>query len=113
MHVAASSGHSRCSLKSVTDDALICSRSDAKDLTFQRSDVRTIKLTRRGASAALGAAIGAGAGAAIGVGIFKGSGAYGTTPKAAALGAAIFAAIGAPIGFATDFLAGPTIYRAP
>ena len=104
-----------CTLTAVDDDTLACDRDvrfDVKKVVFPRAEIRTIKITRRGRSAVLGAAIGAGAGAGAG-GIQGARSNYFAVHGAFAMIYAFAGAFaGAPIGYFTDFNAS-TIYRAP
>ena len=97
-----------CKLKSVDADSLTCT--SAKDITFQRGDIRSITIPRRGLSTAIGAAAGAGAGVSVGAGL--GPAFWTSRGKCAGVGIAIFTPIGAIIGATTDF-AHSTVYRAP
>jgi hypothetical protein len=107
--VTAKASHANCKLKSVDADTLTCTQ--RKDIVFQRADILSVKVPRRGRSALIGTAIGAGAGAVFGFA----SGRNGSfVPRG--LGAAIFGVVGAPIGAAigalTDFNHS-TVYKAP
>src|ERR1035437_10799464 len=101
IQVKASKSHASCKLKSVDADSLTCTSN--KDLVFQRNDIVTIKVPRRGRSALIGTAIGAGGGAVFG---FAASGCKAGTgciiPRP--LGALIFAVPGAVIGAVTGAL---------
>lgn len=105
-----------CHIDAVTPDTLSCANS-----TFARSNIGSIKLTRRSASTAGGLLIGAGIGAGVGVGIGsainagdKGSFTHVSAGKAAGVGAGVGAIIGiaagAIIGHSKDIFA-TTIYR--
>lgn len=101
-----------CKLVSVEEDGLTCAaHGGAKTEAFPRSEVRSIKLARRGVSAAGAAAIGAGAGAGIGAGV-SGKGSYLPRGKSVGIGVALGAVVGGAIGFGTDLFRGPTIYEA-
>ena len=104
-----------CTLTAVNADTLACDhdyRFEVHNLVFQRAQIRTIKLTRRGRSALFGGAIGAGAGATIG-GIQGINSNYFAVHGAFAMIYAFAGAFaGAPIGYFTDFNAS-TVYRAP
>ncbi len=104
-----------CTLTAVAADSLACDhnyRFEVHKLVFQRAEIRTVKLTRRGRSAVLAAAIGAGAGATAG-GIQGIHSNYFAVHGAFAMIYAFAGAFaGAPIGYFTDFSAS-TIYRAP
>lgn len=111
--VATKSGHSKCKLKSVDGDILTCSR--GKDVVFQRADITTVKVSRRGRSALIGMAIGAGVGAGIGVaggGCPAGKDCIVSRPAGAVIFAIPGAGLGAVIGFFT-IPAKSTVYMAP
>src|ERR1039458_2782551 len=59
--VKARSSHASCKLKSVHADSLTCT--DKKDIVFQRTDVVSIKISRRGRATLVGLGIGGGLGA--------------------------------------------------
>ena len=115
LHVGARTRHLPCTLKAVDPDTLTCERDTGvgtREVTFQRTEIKTIKLARRGRSALVGASIGGGAGA-LGGGIYGLHNNYFAFRGAFALiytFAGAFA--GAPTGYLTDFTAS-TIYRAP
>ena len=118
INVNARSSHASCNLKSVDADSLTCTQK--KDIVFQRADILTIKIPRRGRSAliagGIGAGVGAGVGAATGCSSTQKSSAWGcfltpTRSQGAAIGAALWGAIGAGIGAATDF-SRSTVYKA-
>ena len=109
-----------CSFVSADTSSLICTRTRTfffvpytRRLVFPRSEVASVKLSRQFASGLTAAGIGAGAGAGIGAGIesqYSGN----DDPHLLTIVLALFGAgIGSTIGSATDFLAGPTLYRAP
>ena len=104
-----------CTLTAVDADTLACDRNyrfTVQKVLFQRAEIRTIKLTRRGRSAVIGAAIGAGAGAVAG-GIQGARSNYFAVHGAFAMIYAFAGAFaGAPIGYFADFSAS-TVYRAP
>ena len=111
----ASTRHTVCTLTAVDADSLACDRNvrfNVQKVLFQRTEIRTVKLTRRGRSAVFGAAIGAGAGAVAG-GIQGARSNYFAVHGAFAMIYAFAGAFaGAPIGYLTDFSAS-TVYRAP
>lgn len=115
LHVNARKHHSICYLTMVDEASLSCSKDTGvghKPLSFQRTDITSIKLARRGRSAVLGAAILGGAGAVAG-GIQGAHSNYFAVKGAWAMiygFSGLFA--GAPIGYLSDFSAS-TIYRAP
>lgn len=104
-----------CKLKSVDADSLTCT--SAKDITFQRAEIKSITIPRPGRSSLIGLAIGGGTGAIVG---FAAGSSNGTTffgknafrGQLAGLGAAIFGIPGAAVGAVTDF-AHSTVYKAP
>jgi hypothetical protein len=120
INVTAKASHASCKLKSVDSDSLTCTH--GKDIVFQRADIVSIKVPRRGRSTLIAMGIGAGAGAVVGAATsgcsateknsFLGCFLTPTRPQGAAIGAVLFGAIGAPIGALTDF-AKSTIYKAP
>ena len=115
MHINATHQHLLCQLKTVDADSISCTRNrgfGAKVYTFQREQIQSIKLARRTLSTLAGVGIGAGGGAIVGAAIttnpnswFRGDVIAATT--------GIGAVAGAAIGYPSDFLAGPTVYRAP
>jgi len=110
VHVSADTGGGVCKIEKVTDEGLVCGHGK----TFARTAIKTIKLTRRGVSTAVGVGIGAGAGLAVGAGASSsGSLATGNRAKDLGVGAALGGLLGAAIGAPTDFLRGPTVYRRP
>jgi hypothetical protein len=120
INVKARTSHASCTLKSVDADSLTCTH--GKDIVFQRSDILTVQISRRGRSTLIAMGIGAGAGAIVGAATsgcsateknsFLGCFLTPTRPQGAAIGAALFGVIGAPIGALTDF-AKSTVYKAP
>ena len=115
VEVQASKRHLACTLTAVDADTLACDRNyrfTIQKVVFQRAEIRTVKLTRRGRSAIFGAVIGAGAGAVAG-GIQGAHSNYFAVHSAfATIYAFAGAFAGAPIGYLTDFSAS-TVYRAP
>ncbi len=115
VHISAATRHALCELTAVDEERIACSQDTGvgtRALTFARSEVRLIKLARRGRSAVLGASIGAGAGALAG-GIEGARSNYFAFKGAYALIYAFAGGFaGAPAGYLTDFSAS-TIYRAP
>jgi hypothetical protein len=114
IQVQTRTSNAKCALKSVDADSLTCIH--GKDLVFQRSEIRSIKIPRRGRSALVGLAIGGGAGAGIGAAVTASKGGWFSGAGWDAIGAAILGtvggAIGAGIGAATDFTHS-TVYKAP
>ncbi|MDP9051846.1 MAG: hypothetical protein M3O31_14170 [Acidobacteriota bacterium] len=114
INVKARSSHASCKVKSVDADSLTCT--DKKDMVFQRTEVVSIKISRRGRSTLVGLGIGGVLGAAIGAAatpsckgqsfciVSKGGGAV-------VLGV-LGGAVGTAIGVATDFTRS-TVYKAP
>jgi hypothetical protein len=118
INVNARSSHANCNLKSVDADSLTCTHK--KDIVFQRADILTIKIPRRGRSALIAGGVGAGVGgivgAATGCSSTQKNSAWGcfltpTRGEAAGVLAVLFGGIGAGIGAATD-LNRSTVYRA-
>ena len=112
IHVKAQNSSASCRVKSVDPDSLTCTGS--KDLTFSRTEIKSITIPRRGRSSLIGLAIGAGAGAGIGAATSQcnkncivGSRGVG----AAAVGV-VGGVGGALTGYFTDF-AHSTVYKAP
>ncbi len=114
INVKARTSHVSCTLKSVDADSLTCTH--GKDVVFQRADILTIQISRRGRSALIGLAAGGGVGALLG---------YATTSSCkpgdlciiprggvAAFTGVTFGLIGVITGGLTDF-AKSTVYRAP
>jgi hypothetical protein len=117
INVKARKSHAGCKLKSVDADSLTCTR--GKDLVFQRTDIVSIKIPRRGRSALVGGGLGAGVGALIGAA----TGSSSCSGQAfcfnilsrgdlAAIGAVAVGFVGAVVGGATDFTRS-TVYQAP
>ena len=118
--VKAKASHASCKLKSVDADSLTCTH--GKDLVFQRADIRTIKIPRRGRSTLIAAGIGIATGAIVGAA----SGSSCTQQAGqflpcvniisrrdlAVIGTVAVGVIGAPIGALTDFTKS-TVYKAP
>jgi hypothetical protein len=114
IHVTARTRHMPCYLKAIDADTLTCLRDTGtarKDVLFQRPEIETIKLARRGRSAVFGALIGMGAGAGLAQIAGRNSNYFAVHGAFALIGgfAGLFA--GAPTGYLTDFSAS-TIYRA-
>jgi len=114
INVKARTSHTGCTLKSVSPDSLTCVH--GKDIVFQRADILTIQISRRGRSALIGLAAGGGAGALLG---------YATTSSCkpgelcilprggvAAFMGVTFGLIGTITGGLTDF-SRSTVYKAP
>ncbi len=114
VHIQGRAGHALCAVTAVDAETISCSRDTGvghKALSFQRSEVQTIKLGRRGRSALLGGAIAGGAGVLAG-GIQGARSNYFAVKGAFAMIYGFAGAfVGAPAGYLTDF-AGSTIYRA-
>jgi hypothetical protein len=108
--------HMVCKLVSVDADMLRCS-DHAKDVTFQRAEIVSVKIPRRGRSTLIGFGIGAGTGAVIGFAgaTNSGNGFFGANFMRGAVTAVfgvVGGVIGAPVGYATDF-SRSTVYKAP
>lgn len=116
IHVKAGRSSASCKLKAVDADSLTCTSS--KDLTFQRAEITSIGIPRRGRSSLIGLAIGGGAGAITGFAIGTGGNSNSFFGKNAFRGpitavcAAIGGVAGAGVGAATNF-AHSTVYKAP
>lgn len=110
IHVSGDKGGATCKLFSVDDATLICGKH-----TFQRADVKSVKLTRYGISTAVGAGIGAGVGVGVGIGLAGGKDSFFGDDKGefAAAGAGIGAVIGGLVTGPADLFRGPTVYRRP
>jgi len=116
IHVKAQHKSVSCALKSVEADSVTCLH--GTEITFQRADIKSITIPRRGASTLVMAGVGAGVGLAtvkivsatvFGGGYNKTGGAKGAVwAGGAGAGAIIFGAIGA----ATHPIHS-TIYKAP
>jgi hypothetical protein len=116
--VKARKSHLNCKLKSVTDDSLTCAQ--GKDTVFQRGDILSITIPRRGRSTLIATGVGAGIGAIVGAAATSCSTAqknsffecgFVTRPEGVAVGAVLFGVVGAPIGYFTDF-SKSTVYKA-
>jgi hypothetical protein len=110
-----------CVLQSVSADGLVCLHGSTTHSVI-RTDIKNIRLARRGRSAAVGLAIGLGAGAGVGAGIGSainssdsGSFLHVSGGKSAAVGAGIGAIIGGAtgglVGYATDLFSGAVLYK--
>jgi len=114
IYVNAHSRTTRCTLTSVDADTLTCTR--GKAITFQRSDIASVKLPRHTRSTLIAAGIGAGVGAlvvkAVAATIFgeatNGKAKGSVYAGGAGLGAVVFGSI----GYLTDD-ARSTVYKAP
>jgi hypothetical protein len=116
VHVSADSKSRLCSIDKVDETQLICSAGrvvESSHFTFQRGDIKSIKLSRQMRSTLVGAGVGAAAGAVIGVAINQGPNQFIHFSNATVAGVAaiILAVPGAFVGLATDFARGPTVYR--
>jgi hypothetical protein len=110
-----------CSFVAADDASLTCTQVHSffflpirQKLLFTRQEITTIKLSRQALSTLVGAAIGTGAGAGIGAAID--ASARNQVEEGhivTVLGALFGLAVGSGVGSKLDFLAGPTIYRAP
>lgn len=110
-----------CNFSNADEDTLICDKRQTilffpvhHRVVTPRNEIRSIRLSRKGLSTLAGAAIGIGAGAGIGAGIDSSAKdqveeGHIMTVALAFLGGFL----GASIGQNSDFLAGPTVYRAP
>jgi hypothetical protein len=121
LRLSSQRGVTICSFIAADDASLTCSQTRIivfvpvrRRLLFARQEIATIKLSRRPLSILAGAAIGGGAGLGIGAAIdasAKNQAEEGHL--VAVLGTLFGVAIGSGVGSKLDFLAGPTIYRAP
>jgi hypothetical protein len=119
--VKSRTSHQNCILKSVDADTLTCTH--GKDIVFQRPDIRSITIPRRGRSTLIATGIGIGAGAILGAAtanpctaaeMHQFLGCFLSTSRgdmALAVGA-VGGVIAAPIGYFTNF-ARSTVYKAP
>ncbi len=118
VHVAADNQNKTCAIDLVDDATLRCSKGKSQ-YSFERGEVKSVKLTRYTRSTLVGLGIGLGAGVGVGAiaghaqekpnDLFPGL----STEAYAAIGGAAGALAGAAIGGPTDFLRGPTVYRRP
>lgn len=118
--VRADHGSSTCTVVSVDEATLTCSR-HGKQFSYERSDIRTIHLSARGRSiaktAAIGAAFGAGGGAGTGAAVNAAdtsSFTHVSAGKAVAVGAGVGAIVGTVAGAvvgSTRNSTGHLIYR--
>jgi len=116
VHVSADGKSRLCSIDKVDETQLTCSAGrvvETSHFTFQRGDIKTIKVSHQMRSTLVGAGVGAAAGAIIGVAINGGSNQFihFSNAEVGAVGAIILAVPGAFIGLATDFTRSPTVYR--
>ncbi|HEX9201615.1 MAG TPA: hypothetical protein VF865_18805 [Acidobacteriaceae bacterium] len=109
-----------CSFVKADDDSLTCTKTQTiffipvtHRLLYSRQEVTLLKLSRQFLSGLTGAGIGAGAGAGIGAGIESQQSSNEDGHLVTAVFAILGGAIGAGVGGATDFLAGPVVYRTP
>jgi len=107
LHVSADKGGSTCKLISVDDATLVCGKK-----SFQRADVKSVRLTRYGVSYGIGAGIGAGVGAGVGAAAVSGADFLSNDKgQAAGIGSVLGAVIGALVAGPGDLFRGPTVYR--
>jgi hypothetical protein len=114
LHVNAKKSHAICYLTAVDAESLSCSKDTGvghAQVSFQRSEITTIKLARRGRSAVLGGTILGGAGAIAGAVQGSRSNYYAVKGAWAMIYGFSGMFAGAPLGYLTDFSAS-TIYRA-
>jgi hypothetical protein len=119
VHLNAGKRHQSCTIRSVDADSLTCTK--GKNPVYQRVEVTSIQLNRRGRSVLIGAGIGAGVGAIVGAATGGCSQAekqswFGcfltpTKPQGAAIAGTVLGGIGSLIGL-TDF-SRSTVYRTP
>jgi hypothetical protein len=122
IYVYSRTSHQRCDLAAIDADTLTCVH--GKDIVFQRTEIKSIKLAHRGRSSWVGLAVGTGAGIGIGYAIplSKSSDPVLTVPTQilnafsrvvlVGFGAASGATAGSLTGFFTDFTRS-TVYKAP
>ena len=111
LHISATTHNAHCRLKSADADSLTCVFGDGtRTETYQRTDIRSIKVPHRGRSTVAGLAIGAGAGIITGA-ASGGKDQLFSRGELASAFAAVFGVIGALIGGLTDFTQA-TVYRA-
>jgi hypothetical protein len=108
IYIKARTHNATCKLKSVDTDSLTC-LSRGNEQTFQRNDIKSIKISHRVQSAVAGLAIGAGVGVIIGASSGGRDNLF-TRGELAGIFAIPFAVIGAIVGVLTDFTHS-TIYR--
>lgn len=114
--------HIDCLFVSASDGELVCDRTNRvlffpihHEFHIARPDITTVRLTRGYLSTFVGGAIGVGAGVGFtGIAVATSSESdHSDDVLAYTLLAILGAAVGSGIGHATDFMGGPTIYRAP
>ncbi len=113
LHISARTHSTHCRLQSTDADTLTC-LTNAKPETYQRADIKSIKIPHRTRSTIVGLAAGAGLGAIIGAASTgSGTGSFNIVSRGEVV--AIFAIplglIGAIVGTLTD-LTSSTVYRA-
>ncbi|WP_213807077.1 hypothetical protein [Granulicella sp. dw_53] len=120
LHIASQHRPAICSFVSAEADSLTCTQTRShffiratQTLHFTRQEITSIKLSRKPLSLLAGAAIGAGAGAGIGAAVDASSRSQEDPHLATALGVIFGGIAGSAVGSKLDFLAGPTLYRAP
>jgi hypothetical protein len=117
LHLNAGKRHQSCKISTVDADTLTCT--SGKNPVYSRTEITSIKLTRRGRSTLAGLGIGAGVGFVVGAAtagprctqqqfciLDFGRGTVGS------IGAIMLGFVGAPIGYFTDFTRS-TIYKMP
>ena len=116
MHVSADKLSRTCSLVSVDDNELVCTKgrvvASTARYSFPRLEVKSVKLTRYAASTLGGLGIGAGAGAVIGFATFHGGDNFLNLDGVARASTVVAGALlGALVAGPTDLFRGPTVYR--
>jgi hypothetical protein len=116
VHVSADSKSRLCSIDKVDETQLTCSAGrvvETSHFTFQRGEIKSIKVSHQMRSTLVGAGVGAAAGAITGVAINGGPNQFihFSNAEVGGVGAIIFAVPGAFVGLMTDLTRGPTIYR--
>ncbi|MDP9049700.1 MAG: hypothetical protein M3O31_03120 [Acidobacteriota bacterium] len=109
-----------CSFVAADEDSLTCTKTQTfffvpvtHRLVYRKQEVTLVKLSRQFLSGLAGTGIGAGAGAGIGAGVESQYSGRDDPHLLTVVFAILGGAIGSGVGAGTDFLAGPTVYRAP
>jgi hypothetical protein len=112
IHVNTKTGNQLCNFKSATDDTLTCTH--GKDIIFQRSEIKSIKLAKHSRSSATGAAIGGATGVVIVEAAWNNHWSYNGINRGsvAAFAGVPLAVVGGFVGYFSDFTAS-TIYKTP
>lgn len=119
--ISASHGGGECVVASVSTESVVCQHGSGSRAVL-RGDVKAIRISRRGRSAAAGLAVGGGIG--VGIGVASGL-AYNSSDRnsllhttagnsagvGAAVGFVVGGAAGCLISVGKDLFAGPVVYR--